>query len=169
MDFFRHAGAFAAQQQYVIGPESELQIASFGFRGQQDQAAGLVPKGVPVRLPRDVIGKVHPVQVVHAGAAQFPVGDREPRRPDDIDADAQARRRPHHRAGVAGDVRLVEGYSHRDIQVRGVRKRFASGVFFIIPFALDVSTPAGREALIPTGFFPLSSLPGNGTFRRVGG
>ena len=55
------------------------------------------------------------VEIVHAGAPEGAIGDRKAGRFDDVRFDAQAGAEPQNRAGVLGDVRLVEGDPHGGI------------------------------------------------------
>ncbi len=56
--------------------------------------------------------ELHPVEVVHAGAAERPVGGREAGRLDDVRLAAQAGAEAQDRPGVLGDVGLEEGDAH---------------------------------------------------------
>ena len=108
----RHAGAFAAEQQYLVVGKGVVEVAALSRGGQQHQ---LEPRGAPPVLEsrkRAVAGEGDPVEIVHAGAAEGAVGHREAGRLDDMRFDPQAGAEPQNRAGVLGDVRLVEGDPH---------------------------------------------------------
>ena len=57
----------------------------------------------------DMAGECGHFQIVHACPLQRPVGHVEPGRLDDVYGNAQASGHAQDRAGVAGNVRLVEG------------------------------------------------------------
>jgi hypothetical protein len=52
------------------------------------------------------------VEIVHAGAAKMPVGNRKARRLDDMGRNIQARAQAQNRSGVLRDIGLEEGYLH---------------------------------------------------------
>lgn len=108
MNLIRHAGGFAAEQKNVAVGEREVGVGSRGPGGEQHQAAPMpLPpflEGVPVGMA----GERRHFEVVHAGPFQRPVGEREARRLDDVDADVEAGGEAQDCPCVAGDVRLVE-------------------------------------------------------------
>ena len=112
MDLLRHAGRFAPEKNDVARAESEAGIGHRRFRRREHEAkAALGAKrleGAPGRVARHV----ERVEVVESGAAEVAVGDVEPRRLDDVDRDAEARRQAQHGAGVLRDVGLVESKAH---------------------------------------------------------
>ena len=57
-------------------------------------------------------GQGNLIQIVHAGAPKGTIGDRKAGRLDDVRFDTQAGAKPENRAGILGDVRLVEGDPH---------------------------------------------------------
>ena len=63
--------------------------------------------------PRIVTGERHGVEVIHSGAPEAAVADAEAGRLDDRGVDAEAGAGAHHRAGVLGDVGLVQGEKKR--------------------------------------------------------
>ena len=64
--------------------------------------------------------RVDLIEVVHAGPAEMPVGDRKAGRLDDMGGHAQARAEAQNRPGVLGDVGLEKRNLHG---VDGLRKR----------------------------------------------
>jgi hypothetical protein len=56
--------------------------------------------------------KRHPIEVVHPGSAERPVGGREAGRLDDMGFDPETGGKAQNRAGVLRDVWLVEGDPH---------------------------------------------------------
>ena len=54
----------------------------------------------------------HLVEVVHSGAAEGAVGDREAGRLDDVGLDPEAGAEPQNRSGILRDIGLVEGDPH---------------------------------------------------------
>ena len=64
------------------------------------------------RRPRGMPRQRHLVEIVHAGAAEGAVGDREAGRLDDMGRDAEAGAEPQNRAGILRDVGLVKGEVH---------------------------------------------------------
>jgi hypothetical protein len=52
------------------------------------------------------------VEIVHAGAAEVPVGNRKARGLDDMGRDIQARAQAQNRSGVLGDIGLEERNLH---------------------------------------------------------
>ena len=63
--------------------------------------------------PGDVARQPHLVEIIHAGAAEGPVGDRKARRFDDMGGHIQAGAQPQNRPGVLGDV----GLEKRDLAI----------------------------------------------------
>src|SRR5262249_14316847 len=53
------------------------------------------------------------IEIVHAGAAKRPVGNRKPRRLDNMGFDAKARAEPENGAGILGNVGLIKRDPHR--------------------------------------------------------
>ena len=58
------------------------------------------------------------LEIVHAGTAKRPVGNRKPRRLDDMGLDAKAGAEPENGAGILGNVGLIERDPHR-LMTRG--------------------------------------------------
>ena len=80
--------------------------------GEQHQAPAIRLAPVRERLPARVTHDRHLVEVVHAGAAEGAVGGRKAGRLDNVRLDAEAGAEPQNRAGVLGDVGLVERDPH---------------------------------------------------------
>src|SRR3954471_9407873 len=80
----------------------------------------LPPPGLE-RPPGDVTGDGDTVQVIEAGPTQMTVGHVEPRRFDDVDRNAEARREAEHRSGVLGNVRLEKGKAWHSSVIGGWR------------------------------------------------
>ena len=57
-------------------------------------------------------GDGHGIQIIHAGAAEVPVGDRKAGRFDDVGFDIETGAEPENRACILGDVRFVKGDPH---------------------------------------------------------
>ena len=68
----------------------------------------------------EVAGERRHFEIVHAGPLQRAVGQVEAGRLDDVDGDAEASGHAQDRAGVAGDVGLVEGDAQ--VQFHGLSK-----------------------------------------------
>ena len=64
------------------------------------------------RRPARVTGEPHLVEIVHTGAAEGAVGGRKAGRLDDVRFHAQASRKAQDRAGVLGNVGLIERDAH---------------------------------------------------------
>ncbi len=52
------------------------------------------------------------VEIVHAGAAEGAVGDREPGRLDNVRFNPEAGAQPQNRAGILRNIGLIEGDSN---------------------------------------------------------
>ena len=70
------------------------------------------PPGLECREARVPLDR-HLVEIVHPGAAEGAVGDREAGRLDDMGGHAEAGRQAQDGAGVLGDVGLIERDPHR--------------------------------------------------------
>jgi hypothetical protein len=57
--------------------------------------------------------QAHLIQVVHSGATEGAIGDRKPRRFDDMGRNAKARAEAQNRSGILRNVGLVKGKLHR--------------------------------------------------------
>ena len=108
-----HAGAFAPEQYDVLRRESVIEVGALGRGREQDETQGLFPPPIVEGGERGVADDVDLVEIVHAGAAERPVGDRETGRLDDVRLDSEARAQPQDGTGVLGNIRLVEGDPHR--------------------------------------------------------
>ena len=99
---------FAPDENDVARTEGEVPQRRLALRRQQDEASPSprAPslEALEVEMPLD--GKR--VEVVHAGAAQAPIGEGEARRLDDRGLDPEAGAGAQHRADVLRDVGLVE-------------------------------------------------------------
>ena len=91
----------AAQERKV--PQNRLRP---GRQEDEPTAAGAPPslEGAPgdVSLDRDML------EIIHARAAEMAVGDRKAGRLDDVGGHPETGAGAQHRAGVLGDVRLIE-------------------------------------------------------------
>ena len=109
MDMVRHAGALAAEQQDIVRPIGKLGMADACLcGGQHETPAAVAPASLEGR-PVDMPGHHGARDIIQSRPFQVPVGQREPRRLDDIDGEAEAGGKPEDRAGIAGDIRLVKG------------------------------------------------------------
>ena len=106
MDLFRRAGRFPADHQHVVGAKGKVRVGRRALRRQQDEAAPGRPAPVLEGGKRDVAGNIHMFEIVHAGAAEMPIGYGEAGRLDDGRADAEARAGAQHGPRVLGNVRL---------------------------------------------------------------
>lgn len=108
MNLFRHAGGFAAEQKDVAGGESKPRVGGLGLGGEQHKAARVRSAPFLEGVPVGMAGKRRHFEIVHAGAFQRPIGERETGRLDDVDAKIKAGGEAQDRPGIAGDIRLVE-------------------------------------------------------------
>ena len=53
------------------------------------------------------------IEIIHAGAAKRPVGNRKPRRLNDMGLDAKARAESENGTGILGNVGLIKRDAHR--------------------------------------------------------
>jgi len=118
MDRIWYPSRLSAEQQDVAGGEVEARVGGRGFGGEQHQPAlaRLAPvlEGVPVDMP----GQSGHFEIVHAGALERFVGEREACRLDNVDAKTEAGGEAQDCPGVAGNVRLVEGDAETVVHFR---------------------------------------------------
>ena len=109
VDVGRHAGAFAAEQQDVVGPESRPRgKRSAPGGGQQDQPAGRPVRGG--KRPRRRAGRsVRQVVIVHGGPADALVVDRKAAGLDDVERHAQAGGQADEGPEILRDIGLDTG------------------------------------------------------------
>ncbi len=62
--------------------------------------------------PGLVADQADPVEVIHSGAAEIAVADREAGRLDNVRLHIQAGAEPENRSGVLRNVGLEQGYAH---------------------------------------------------------
>ena len=100
-------------QDEVAVLEVEFGIGQGGFGRKKHQPAAL--RAPPFLEAREVemAGERRHFEIVHAGAPQSAVREVEAGRLDDVDGQSQAGRHAQDRAGVAGDVGLVERDAER--------------------------------------------------------
>ena len=90
------------------GLEAEIGIGQGGLGRHQHQAAAFVLPPVLEAVEIDVPGQGRHFEIIHAGAFERPVGNVEAGGLDQVDGEAEAGGHAQDRAGVAGDIRLVE-------------------------------------------------------------
>src|SRR5262249_8134838 len=112
MNRLRHARRFAAEQEHVVRPVCVVVIRECGARREQDQPTSDAPTPSFERIPVGVAHERHLVEIVHAGAAEGAVGGRKTGRLDDVSLDGEAGGQAQNRAGVLGNVGLVERDPH---------------------------------------------------------
>jgi hypothetical protein len=108
VNLLRCAGGFAAEKQDVAVGESKIRVGGHGLGGEQYKAPPIRPAPVLEGFPIGMARKRRHFEVVHAGPFQRPVGEREARRLDDLDAQIETGGEAQDCPGVAGDIRLVE-------------------------------------------------------------
>lgn len=113
----RHTGGFAPKQQHVVGLIGKVEVRHLGPGGEKDQPPGLAlaPRfeGTEVDMP----GQGGQFEIVHTSALEIAVREVESGWLDDVDAEPEARRHAQDRAGVAGNIRLVERDTYVSIHV----------------------------------------------------
>ena len=114
-DMVRHARRFTAEEQDVAILEGEFRVGQGGAGREQDKPAVLAAPPLLEAVEINVAGKGRHFEIVHAGAPEIAVGEIESGRLDDVDRDAEAGGHAQDRAGVAGDVGLVQ----RDAKAAG--------------------------------------------------
>lgn len=109
VNMIRDACGFAAEQEYIAAGIGEVGVGVFCLGREQHKPALLDLPPVVEAVEVDVPGERGHLQIIHAGAPEVAVGEVEAGGLDDINGDAKARCHAQNRAGIAGDVGLVEG------------------------------------------------------------
>ena len=108
MDMIGNASRFATEQKDITVHEAEIRVGKGATSREKDQspvfAAPPSVEGLEVNMP----GERGHLQIVHARAPEVAIGEIEAGRLDDIDGDAEAGGHAEDRAGVAGNVGLIE-------------------------------------------------------------
>lgn len=120
VDFVRHARAFAACEQDVSLFKFKVAIASGAFGGEEDDAAPGC--GFGEFFPGIMAGCFHPVDVIHAGLADFALVPRKAAGLNNMQGCARTGAEPHGGPDILGDVRLVEGEGDHVGKLLGVKK-----------------------------------------------
>ena len=112
MDVFRHAGGFAAEQQDIVGREAVIEIRD-GRTGRKQHETMVIFAAARRRIPAmRVPDDRHGIEIVHSGAAEGAVGDREPGRLDDMRRQCRGRRRAAKRSRYFAGYRVRKGDGH---------------------------------------------------------
>jgi hypothetical protein len=109
VNMIRHACGLAAKQEDVSSLEAEIRVGQGGFGREQHKPPPLRPSPMLEAVEVEVAGERRHFEIIHASASERPVRHVEAGRLDDVDANAEAGGEPEDRAGIAGDIRLVEG------------------------------------------------------------
>src|SRR5581483_5137402 len=113
MDLVGNAGGLTPEQQDIARTEGMIEIGNrCPCRKKHDPQAFLPPPLVEA-FPAGMADDGHPVQVVHAGAAEGAVGNREAGRFDDMRLDTQASAEPQNRPAVLRYIGLEKGDAER--------------------------------------------------------
>lgn len=112
MDLWRHAMAFAPQQQRIGGRKGEFGVVLIGGCGQQNQAVWGLAQSGQIRRPRGMAGDIAEIAIVHGRAAESLFIEGESTGLDDVQGDAETCGNAHHRPHVLGDIGLVQGKAH---------------------------------------------------------
>jgi hypothetical protein len=116
MDMLRDACRFAAEEQDVGAGEFEAGVGQFGAGRKQHKPSSFRPPPILEAREVEVACEGRHFEIIHPGASQRPVGKVEAGRLDDVDCEPEASGEPQDRAGIAGDIRLVEGDAQTDAQ-----------------------------------------------------
>lgn len=107
-----HAGGFAPEHQDIVRVEAMREVGRIAVGGEQDEAQTRGPTPILETLPRGMPGERDPIEIVHAGAAEGPVGGRKAGRLDDMGVEPKAGREPQNGPGVLWNIRLEQGDTH---------------------------------------------------------
>src|SRR6185312_9007929 len=113
MDVVGYAGRFAPEKQDIAGSEGKIRVGQGAFGGEEHEPPPFSGAPFLERRPIDMTRQRGHFEIIHAGALERPVGQVESRRLDQIHAERQAGRKAQDRAGIAGDIRLVERDAYR--------------------------------------------------------
>jgi len=123
VDMLRDACRFAAKEQDIVSSEFEAGVGPLGpGRKQQKPSSFRAPPVLEAREV-EVAGEGRHFEIIHPSASQRPVGKVEAGRLDDVHCEPEARGEPQDRAGIAGDIRLIEGDAQTDAQFKWFLKR----------------------------------------------
>lgn len=111
VDSFGNAGAFAAENERVIGPKREFDVRNPGFCCEQYQA-GVRRANAFKSGPAFMARQVNVLKIIEARATQGSIAHVKAGGTDDIDRDIKAGREPQDRSSILWDIRLVEGETH---------------------------------------------------------
>ena len=104
----RHAGRFAAEEQNVALPERKPGVGQGRLgREENEPAAFIEPPFLEVR-EIDVPPERRHFEIVHAGSFQIAVREVKAGGFDDVHREPKAGGHAQDRAGIAGNVRLIE-------------------------------------------------------------
>src|SRR6185437_5396033 len=112
MNGLGHAGALAAEQQDIARLEGMVEIGAGAGSGEKNKPRPFAAPPILEGGPRPVAPDRNPVEIIHSGPAECAVGHRKTGRLDDMRLDAETGAKAQNRAGVLGNVGLVEGDPH---------------------------------------------------------